>query len=87
MYTHCHLGILDRADRISVCKSSIFAENEKIVDLQVNVIRQRLDDRHIEPWSTDAAKEHVAVRGTTRFVVRFHARFRSITSPATTALP
>jgi hypothetical protein len=41
-------------------------ESKKIMNLQFNLIRQRLADRHIKLGLTAAAKEHVVVRVATR---------------------
>ena len=51
---------LNRVDDIVLFKPLTLAEIKKIVDLQLNLLRLRLADRHIELELTEAAKEHIA---------------------------
>jgi ATP-dependent Clp protease ATP-binding subunit ClpB len=54
---------LNRVDEIVLFKPLTLSEIEKIVDLQLNLLRQRLADRHIDLELTRAASEHVAREG------------------------
>ena len=54
---------LNRVDEIVLFKPLTLAEIEKIVELQLTLLRQRLADRHIELELTEAAKTHVAREG------------------------
>src|SRR5438128_1987901 len=54
---------LNRVDDIVLFKPLTLAEIKKIVDLQLNLLRLRLADRHIELELTEAAKEHIAREG------------------------
>ena len=48
MRTHFRPEFLNRVDEIVLFKPLTFAEIKKIVDLQLDILRQRLADRHIE---------------------------------------
>ncbi len=54
---------LNRVDDIVLFKPLTLAEITRIVDLQLTLLRSRLEDRHITLDLTDAAKEHVARMG------------------------
>lgn len=63
MRGHFRPEFLNRVDEIVLFKPLTFAEITQIVDLQLNVLRQRLADRHIELALTNAAKEFAARKG------------------------
>jgi ATP-dependent Clp protease ATP-binding subunit ClpB len=54
---------LNRVDDIVLFKPLTLAEIKQIVGLQLNLLRLRLADRHIELELTEAAKEHIAREG------------------------
>jgi ATP-dependent Clp protease ATP-binding subunit ClpB len=54
---------LNRVDDIVLFKPLTLAEIERIVELQLKLLRARLADRHIELELTEPAKEHVARAG------------------------
>jgi ATP-dependent Clp protease ATP-binding subunit ClpB len=54
---------LNRVDEIVLFKPLTLAEIKKIVELQLELLRRRLADRHIGLELTDAAREHVAREG------------------------
>ena len=54
---------LNRVDDIVLFKPLTLGDIKKIVDLQLNLLRQRLAARHIELELSEAAKEHVAREG------------------------
>jgi ATP-dependent Clp protease ATP-binding subunit ClpB len=54
---------LNRVDDIVLFKPLTLTEIKRIVELQLNLLRARLAERHIELELTDAAKEHVAREG------------------------
>jgi ATP-dependent Clp protease ATP-binding subunit ClpB len=54
---------LNRVDDTVLFKPLTLADIKKIVDLQLQLLRARLADRHIELDLTDAAKEHIAREG------------------------
>ncbi len=60
---HFRPEFLNRVDEIVLFKPLTLADIKKIVDLQLNLLRKRLVERHIELELTDAAKEHVARDG------------------------
>jgi len=60
---HFRPEFLNRVDEIVLFKPLALAEIKKIVDLQLQLLRQRLADRHIELALTDAAREHIARSG------------------------
>ncbi|MEJ5236836.1 MAG: ATP-dependent chaperone ClpB [Limisphaera sp.] len=60
---HFRPEFLNRVDEIVLFKPLTLAEIKKIVDLQLQLLRQRLADRHIELALTDAAREHIARSG------------------------
>jgi ATP-dependent Clp protease ATP-binding subunit ClpB len=60
MRAHFRPEFLNRVDEVVLFKPLTLAEIKKIVDLQLNLLRRRLADRHIELEMSDAAKEHVA---------------------------
>ena len=53
----------NRVDEIVLFKPLTLAEIERIVELQLNLLRSRLAERHIELHLNDAAKELLARRG------------------------
>jgi ATP-dependent Clp protease ATP-binding subunit ClpB len=63
MRAHFRPEFLNRVDEIVLFKPLTFGEIKKIVDLQLEILRRRLADRHIELDLTEAAKEHVARDG------------------------
>jgi len=54
---------LNRVDDIVLFKPLTLDEIKRIVDLQLQLLRDRLADRHIDLELTEAAKEHVAREG------------------------
>ena len=54
---------LNRVDEIVLFKPLTLSEIKRIVELQLNLLRVRLADRHIELGLSDAAKEHIAREG------------------------
>ncbi len=54
---------LNRVDEIVLFKPLTLSEIKRIVELQLNLLRVRLADRHIELELSDAAKEHIAREG------------------------
>ena len=60
---HFRPEFLNRVDEIVLFKPLTLAETEKIVDLQLNLLRGRLAERHIELVLTDSAKELLARKG------------------------
>ena len=60
---HFRPEFLNRVDDIVLFKPLTLAEIKTIVDLQLELLRARLADRHIELDLTDAAKEHIAREG------------------------
>ncbi|MBN2507093.1 MAG: ATP-dependent chaperone ClpB [Verrucomicrobia bacterium] len=54
---------LNRVDDTVLFKPLTLADIKQIVDLQLQLLRQRLADRHVELRLTDAAKEHIAREG------------------------
>jgi ATP-dependent Clp protease ATP-binding subunit ClpB len=60
---HFRPEFLNRVDEIVLFKPLTLADIQKIVELQLNLLRQRLADRHIELELSDAAKEHIARDG------------------------
>jgi len=60
---HFRPEFLNRVDEIVLFKPLTLAETERIVDLQLNLLRSRLADRHIELELNDSAKEFLARRG------------------------
>ena len=63
MKDHFRPEFLNRVDEIVLFKPLTLKEIERIVDLQLNLLRARLAERHIELELTDAAKELLARRG------------------------
>ncbi len=63
MRSHFRPEFLNRIDEIVLFKPLTLAEIKRIVELQLDLLRTRLADRHIELHLTDAAKEHVAREG------------------------
>jgi ATP-dependent Clp protease ATP-binding subunit ClpB len=63
MRAHFRPEFLNRVDEIVLFKPLTLAEIERIVDLQLNLLRTRLAERHIELELTDTAKELLARRG------------------------
>jgi ATP-dependent Clp protease ATP-binding subunit ClpB len=63
MRAHFRPEFLNRVDEIVLFKPLTLREIERIVDLQLNLLRSRLAERHIELHLTDEAKELLARRG------------------------
>jgi ATP-dependent Clp protease ATP-binding subunit ClpB len=63
MRGHFRPEFLNRVDEIVLFKPLTLAEIEHIVDLQLNLLRARLAERHIELHLNDTAKELIARRG------------------------
>jgi ATP-dependent Clp protease ATP-binding subunit ClpB len=63
MRAHFRPEFLNRVDEIVLFKPLTLAEIERIVDLQLNLLRSRLAERHIELELSDTAKELLARRG------------------------
>jgi len=63
MRAHFRPEFLNRVDEIVLFKPLTLAEIERIVDLQLNLLRTRLAERHIELELNDTAKELLARRG------------------------
>jgi ATP-dependent Clp protease ATP-binding subunit ClpB len=63
MRAHFRPEFLNRVDEIVLFKPLTLKEIERIVDLQLNLLRGRLAERHIELELTDTAKELLARRG------------------------
>jgi ATP-dependent Clp protease ATP-binding subunit ClpB len=63
MRAHFRPEFLNRVDEIVLFKPLTLAEIERIVDLQLNLLRARLADRHIDLELADTAKELLARRG------------------------
>jgi ATP-dependent Clp protease ATP-binding subunit ClpB len=57
---HFRPEFLNRVDEIVLFRPLTLAELKRIVDLQLNLLRTRLAERHITIDLTDAAKEHIA---------------------------
>jgi ATP-dependent Clp protease ATP-binding subunit ClpB len=60
---HFRPEFLNRVDEIVLFKPLTLAETERIVDLQLGLLRSRLAGRHIELILTDKAKEYLARHG------------------------
>ena len=60
---HFRPEFLNRVDEIVLFKPLTLAEIKRIVDLQLDLLRERLAERHIDLELTDAAKEHIAREG------------------------
>ena len=63
MRSHFRPEFLNRVDEIVLFKPLTLKEIERIVDLQLNLLRSRLAERHIELELSDSAKELLARRG------------------------
>ena len=63
MRAHFRPEFLNRVDEIVLFKPLTLAEIERIVELQLNLLRSRLAERHIELELDDSAKELLAKRG------------------------
>jgi ATP-dependent Clp protease ATP-binding subunit ClpB len=63
MRGHFRPEFLNRVDEIVLFKPLTLAEIERIVDLQLNLLRSRLAERHIELELDASAKELLAKRG------------------------
>jgi ATP-dependent Clp protease ATP-binding subunit ClpB len=63
MRAHFRPEFLNRVDEIVLFKPLTLKEIERIVDLQLNLLRQRLAERHIELELSEPAKELLARRG------------------------
>ncbi len=63
MRNHFRPEFLNRVDEIVLFKPLTLKEIERIVELQLNLLRARLAERHIELELTDTAKELLARRG------------------------
>jgi len=60
---HFRPEFLNRVDEIVLFKPLTLAEIKRIVELQLNLLRARLAERHIELELSDAAKEYIARKG------------------------
>ncbi len=60
---HFRPEFLNRVDDIIVFHSLTEKDLAKIVDVQLNLLRRRLDDRHIDIRLTDEAKRHLVKQG------------------------
>ncbi|EEF62598.1 ATPase AAA-2 domain protein [Pedosphaera parvula Ellin514] len=60
---HFRPEFLNRVDEIVLFKPLTLAEIERVVELQLKLVRERLAERHIELELTDAAKEFIARSG------------------------
>lgn len=60
---HFRPEFLNRVDEIVLFKPLTQSEIAKIVDIQIDLLRARLADRHIELVLTDTAREHIAREG------------------------
>ncbi len=60
---HFRPEFLNRVDEIVLFKPLTLAELKTIVELQLDLLRDRLAERHIELELSDAAKEHIAREG------------------------
>ena len=60
---HFRPEFLNRVDEIVLFKPLTLSEIKRIVELQLDLLRARLADRHIELELSDAAKEHIAREG------------------------
>jgi ATP-dependent Clp protease ATP-binding subunit ClpB len=60
---HFRPEFLNRIDEIVLFKPLTLAEIERVVELQLKLVRERLAERHIELELTDAAKEFIARSG------------------------
>jgi ATP-dependent Clp protease ATP-binding subunit ClpB len=63
MRAHFRPEFLNRVDDIVLFKPLTLSEIERIVELQLKLLRARLADRRIELELSDAAKEHIAREG------------------------
>src|SRR6201996_7493985 len=63
MRNHFRPEFLNRVDEIVLFKPLTLREIERIVDLQINLLRSRLAERHIELELDNSAKELLARRG------------------------
>jgi ATP-dependent Clp protease ATP-binding subunit ClpB len=63
MRAHFRPEFLNRVDEIVLFKPLTLKEIERIVDLQLNLLRSRLAERHIELALNESAKELLARRG------------------------
>ena len=61
--THFRPEFLNRVDEAVLFKPLTLADIKKIVELQLTLLRTRLEDRHIALELSDAAKEHIAREG------------------------
>jgi ATP-dependent Clp protease ATP-binding subunit ClpB len=59
MRRHFRPEFLNRVDEVVVFHALSEEHLKKIVDIQLNQLRRRLDERHIQLELTDAAKEHL----------------------------
>ncbi|MCS7089962.1 MAG: ATP-dependent chaperone ClpB [Verrucomicrobiota bacterium] len=60
---HFRPEFLNRVDEVVLFKPLTLAEIKRIVDLQLELLRQRLAERHITLELTEAAREHIARSG------------------------
>jgi ATP-dependent Clp protease ATP-binding subunit ClpB len=60
---HFRPEFLNRVDEIVLFKPLTLAESKKIVDLLLNLLRQRLAERRLTLDLSDAAREHIAREG------------------------
>jgi ATP-dependent Clp protease ATP-binding subunit ClpB len=61
--THCRPEFLNRVDEIVMFTPLALTDIERIVDIQVGLLRGRLRERHIELELTEAARMHLAKTG------------------------
>jgi ATP-dependent Clp protease ATP-binding subunit ClpB len=61
--SHFRPEFLNRVDEIVMFKPLTLEEIKKIVEIQVNYLRKRLEDRRIELNLTERAREHIAREG------------------------
>jgi ATP-dependent Clp protease ATP-binding subunit ClpB len=61
--SHFRPEFLNRIDDTVLFKPLTLADIQKIVELQLQLLRRRLEDRHITLALSDAAKEHLAREG------------------------
>ena len=63
MRAHFRPEFLNRVDEIVVFRGLTRADLRRIIDIQLERLRKRLAERHIELVLSDAAKDHLAAAG------------------------
>ncbi len=63
LQSHCRPEFLNRVDDIVIFKPLTLKEIERIVDLQVALLQNRLRDRDVDLKLTEAARRHLAQEG------------------------